>query len=334
MSPSWRRRGKMAVFFSIVDGAESSLSIDEVLRKRYQGKLEYREVDLVDRLPPPHRMNQLALTAAPSISPTGSSASEENPLHTRPISIGMPLCSTRPCEPVTGTPIATKRIQTRCRASEQPVASTFSFIPVPGVPFVPPNFSLVKGSSGLGQVSVSLCGVSGDSSTRSSVFVPSWDLHNDSQLSVRANALEFSHHCNIRIPSHAFPPATVGDMEAMNFTNAISLIQHAAFVAEVESVQKTYVGAGGRDVGVGATSVGRLLSGTPKSAVGHEVVPVFEVDAGGGNEGGEDDGDHSVGSNVGDGNECEVVVVGSEVAGDGNDVVEDAPASCATPPRA
>ena len=47
-------------------GVESSLSMDEVLRKRYRGKLEYREVDLVDRFPPPRRMDQLALTAAPS----------------------------------------------------------------------------------------------------------------------------------------------------------------------------------------------------------------------------------------------------------------------------
>ena len=65
--------------------------MDEVLRKRYRGKLEFREVDLVDRLPPPHRMDQLALTIAPPIPPMGSLASEENPLHARPISAVMPL---------------------------------------------------------------------------------------------------------------------------------------------------------------------------------------------------------------------------------------------------
>ena len=37
--------------------------------------------------------------------------------------------------------------------------------------------------------------------------MPSWDLRNDSRLSVRANALEFSRH--------AFPLAAVGDMDAM-----------------------------------------------------------------------------------------------------------------------
>ena len=121
MSPSWRRRGKMAVFFFVVDGecctlfflsfplllllstflvmislgVESSMSMDEVLRKRYRGKLEYREVDLVDRLPPPRRLDQLALTAAPSAPPAGSSASEGDPLNASPISAVMPLGGTR-----------------------------------------------------------------------------------------------------------------------------------------------------------------------------------------------------------------------------------------------
>ncbi|CAI9280141.1 unnamed protein product [Lactuca saligna] len=57
MSPSWRRRGKKGFFYTIVDGVESSLSMDEVLRKRCRGKLEHRNVDLVDRLPPPHRLD-------------------------------------------------------------------------------------------------------------------------------------------------------------------------------------------------------------------------------------------------------------------------------------
>lgn len=37
---------------SLVAGVESSVSMDEVLQKLYRGKLEHREVDLVDRLAP------------------------------------------------------------------------------------------------------------------------------------------------------------------------------------------------------------------------------------------------------------------------------------------
>ncbi|CAH1421562.1 unnamed protein product [Lactuca virosa] len=153
-------------------------------------------------------------------------------------------------------------------AAEQPVVPALSSIPVPGVSLVSPKFSPVKGSSSPGSVSVPLGGVSGDDSTESPVFVPSWDLRNNSRLSVRNNALEFSRH--------AFPSAAVGDMEAME--------------------------------------------GTPESAMGQGIVSVAEVDAGKGNEGGDDD--------LG---ESEVVVVGNEVTCGEDDVVEDAPASCATP---
>ncbi|CAI9304392.1 unnamed protein product [Lactuca saligna] len=68
--PSWRRRGKMTVFFIVVDGHESLFSMDEVFRKRYKGKLEHREVDLVELLPPPRRLDQLALTTAMPIPPS------------------------------------------------------------------------------------------------------------------------------------------------------------------------------------------------------------------------------------------------------------------------
>ena len=82
------------------------------------------------------------------------------------------------------------------------------------------KFSLINGSNGLGQVPVSLGGVSGDSSTGYSVFVPSWDLCNDSRLSVRANALEFSRH--------ALPPAVVGDMDAMSNPALVHNMAYAA----------------------------------------------------------------------------------------------------------
>lgn len=58
---------------------ETSLSMDEVLRKRYHEKLEHRETDLVKTLPPPRRANCLVLTVVTSIPPVaeGSSASGE-----------------------------------------------------------------------------------------------------------------------------------------------------------------------------------------------------------------------------------------------------------------
>lgn len=40
-----------------------------------------------------------------------------------------------------------------------------------------------------------------------SPFIPSWNLHNESRLSIRANALEFDRH--------AFPLAAIADTETM-----------------------------------------------------------------------------------------------------------------------
>ena len=125
----------------------------------------------------------------------------------------------------------------------------------------------------------------------------------------------------------------------------------------IESVRKTSAGAGGGDVSVDAASISLVVSvndallyissmdhasllglgelgvgglrelcsfggleGTPESAMGQDIMHVAEVDAGGGNEGG--DGDHGEGEMVG---------LGNEVACGDNDAVEDAPASCATP---
>lgn len=48
---------------------ESLLSMDEVLLKCYQGKLEHRETDLVEILPPPHRADRLVLTIATLVPP-------------------------------------------------------------------------------------------------------------------------------------------------------------------------------------------------------------------------------------------------------------------------
>lgn len=39
------------------------------------------------------------------------------------------------------------------------------------------------------------------------MFVPTWNLRDDSRLSIRANSIEFS--------GHAFPPAAASDMEAI-----------------------------------------------------------------------------------------------------------------------
>lgn len=86
---------RIAFHVPISSGVESSLSMDEVLRKRYRGKLEHREVDLVDLLPPPRRMDRLALTVAPSVSPVSGSASEMDPLHPCHLSAVMPLIGTR-----------------------------------------------------------------------------------------------------------------------------------------------------------------------------------------------------------------------------------------------
>lgn len=68
--------------------------MDEVPRKRYHGKLECWEVDLVDRLPMPRQLDQLALTVDMSTPPAageGSSSVKLNPLVAHPISAIMPL---------------------------------------------------------------------------------------------------------------------------------------------------------------------------------------------------------------------------------------------------
>lgn len=78
-------------------GVESSLSMDEVPRKRYRGKLEHREVDLVYRLPPPRRLDQLSLTTAASTPPVVSgtlSSVGRNVLAACSISTVVPLSGT------------------------------------------------------------------------------------------------------------------------------------------------------------------------------------------------------------------------------------------------
>lgn len=68
---------------------ESPLSMDEVLRKRYHGKLEHRETDLVKTLLPPCWVDQFALTAATPVPPVVEDSfvsSRESPLAPQPIS--------------------------------------------------------------------------------------------------------------------------------------------------------------------------------------------------------------------------------------------------------
>lgn len=63
--------------------------MDEVLWKRYRGKLEWREVDLVNCLHPPRWLYQLDFTAAMYVPPAaeeGSSSADVDPLAARPIS--------------------------------------------------------------------------------------------------------------------------------------------------------------------------------------------------------------------------------------------------------
>lgn len=74
-------------------GMESLLSMDEVLRKCYQGKLKHRETDLVETLPSPYRADQLALTSSTSVSPVAEgllASAGESPLAPQPISIVAP----------------------------------------------------------------------------------------------------------------------------------------------------------------------------------------------------------------------------------------------------
>ena len=149
-------------------------------------------------------------------------------------------------------------------------------------------------------------------------------------------------------------------IEHPDFTNAISLIWHAAFMAGIESVQKTSAGAGGGDVSVDAASVSPVVSvndallsfssmdhasllglgelgvgglqelcsfggseGTPESAVGQEIVQVADGEVEKLNERGDCDRGEGQG-----------VVVGNEVVRGEDDAAEDAPASCATLSRA
>lgn len=72
---------------------------------------------------------------------------------------------------------------------------------------IPVNFSPSKGPSDPGQTPISPSGGAGEGSYGPSLFVPTWSLHNESHLSVRANAMEFA--------QHAFPLVTIADMEAM-----------------------------------------------------------------------------------------------------------------------
>lgn len=79
-------------------GVEFPLSMDEVLRKCYHGKLEHWEANLVKILPSPHWIDQFALTAASPTSPTtgGGLSSEADPLSAHPISSVMSLGGVRP----------------------------------------------------------------------------------------------------------------------------------------------------------------------------------------------------------------------------------------------
>ena len=92
----------ISFYFSL--GVESSLSMDEVLRKRYRGKLEFREVDMFNRLCPPRRVDRLN-TPTPPVPPVGSSASEGGPLLARSISSVMPTGSAPSPSPEDGEDI-------------------------------------------------------------------------------------------------------------------------------------------------------------------------------------------------------------------------------------
>ena len=66
---------------------------------------------------------------------------------------------------------------------------------------------------------------------RSHIFVPAWNLNNDSCLSIRANVVEFSHH--------ALPPTAVADMEAMSS----SALSHNMSYAAAQSMFYLVAGA-------------------------------------------------------------------------------------------
>lgn len=239
--------------------------MDKVPRKRYHGKLECWEVDLVDRLPLPRQLDQLALTAAMSTPPVageGSSSVKLNPLVSRPILAIMPLGGAHHSsaesdednkdginsdvwriqakrkailamgETVIGVPNFVKQVQTKHSFSRllNSISSTLAAIilipdddtqwsegvsgaskhpvvPVPVDSFVPIISSPSKGPSDPRQASISPGRGTGEGSSGPSPFVPTWSLHNESCLSVHANAMEFARY--------AFPPAAVADMEAM-----------------------------------------------------------------------------------------------------------------------
>lgn len=75
---------------------ESPLSMGDVLRKRYRGKLEHQETDLVETLPLSCRDDWLAVTSpAVTLDLEGSSATfRERPLTVQPITTVAPPCVT------------------------------------------------------------------------------------------------------------------------------------------------------------------------------------------------------------------------------------------------
>ncbi|CAI9268435.1 unnamed protein product [Lactuca saligna] len=78
----------------MLSGVESTLSMAEVLRKCYRGKLEHQEVDLVDILPPPRRVDQISLA---------TSASTPSVATGTPTPIVVVACPITTVAPLTGT---------------------------------------------------------------------------------------------------------------------------------------------------------------------------------------------------------------------------------------
>ncbi|KAI3709301.1 hypothetical protein L2E82_39061 [Cichorium intybus] len=67
MSTSWRLRGKMPEFFTIVDGRENDIRFTDVLAKNYRGSLQYREIPLVDRVLPSRAFRHEAFITRASV---------------------------------------------------------------------------------------------------------------------------------------------------------------------------------------------------------------------------------------------------------------------------
>lgn len=86
-------------------------------------------------------------------------------------------------------------------ASKQPV------VPVEVASSAPANPSPPKGPRDLGLAPVSPIKDFNEDSSRPSPFIPSWNLHSESRLSVRDNDLKFSRH--------VLPPTATTDMEVM-----------------------------------------------------------------------------------------------------------------------